>query len=387
MTIRGYPLPIFGLCIFLALLNVNFKYEVALGIFVLTVCLSSIAERVPSLWSFFKCHWPVVVFLAIGVISSVLSLDRSRSFLMMASLLPGLLCYVTIVLFANNVRERLPVYGALLLLALSICYSVFIGLESPLQDPIFNPVKYSGSLILVVPNDVLLLVMICPLATVLWPQFKWVGRALIVAIWLLTFASALALASRQGVILVAVAAGVMALFISPKRLLPALLAVVAAALLWEAHRGWLLLAKVQDFSRSYVWHAGWEMFKDYPIWGVGPGGFKNLYLQYVQKAGYLLSSLPDQRLMPWVHNLYLEQFVERGVLGGLAFLCVLGASCQRLSKMAEAKLANPVERLGLLSCWVVLLAAALGELTLQRLWVSVMLFTLMGLTYVATRNS
>jgi O-antigen ligase len=64
---------------------------------------------------------------------------------------------------------------------------------------------------------------------------------------------------------------------------------------------------------------GLAMFRDHPVLGVGPGNYPGHYLEYSPKIGL------DPRLEAREpHNLYLGALAETGIIGGCAFLTVLG---------------------------------------------------------------
>ena len=67
--------------------------------------------------------------------------------------------------------------------------------------------------------------------------------------------------------------------------------------------------------------AALQMFRDHPIFGVGPGNYPLHYLEYSQKIGL------DPRLANREpHNLYLGTLAETGIVGASAFFAVLWLS-------------------------------------------------------------
>ena len=64
--------------------------------------------------------------------------------------------------------------------------------------------------------------------------------------------------------------------------------------------------------------AALEMFRDYPVLGVGPGNYPMHYLDYSEQIGL------DPRLAPRdAHSLYLGTLAETGIVGACALLTVL----------------------------------------------------------------
>jgi O-antigen ligase len=64
--------------------------------------------------------------------------------------------------------------------------------------------------------------------------------------------------------------------------------------------------------------AALEMFRDYPILGVGPGNYPLHYLDYSEQIG--LDPRLEQRE---AHSLYLESLAEIGIVGAVALLAIL----------------------------------------------------------------
>src|SRR5581483_8777938 len=66
------------------------------------------------------------------------------------------------------------------------------------------------------------------------------------------------------------------------------------------------------------WQAGWYMFLDHPILGVGAGNYAAAY------PDYFLPGWPDP--LGHAHNYYLNTAAEMGVIGLAALLFLLGAA-------------------------------------------------------------
>lgn len=64
--------------------------------------------------------------------------------------------------------------------------------------------------------------------------------------------------------------------------------------------------------------AAWEMFKDYPLTGVGMSNYKNYYYYYARPLG-LDTSIGSRN----PHNLYFQILAERGLLGLFVFVYVM----------------------------------------------------------------
>ena len=103
---------------------------------------------------------------------------------------------------------------------------------------------------------------------------------------------------------------------------PALIAVAAAAAIWEftPNEGRALSAVLApqningSSTRQILWDVALRMFRDHPLTGAGPGGYRRLFASYHREA------IDRQTSWGSAHNLYLHQLAERGLLGGAALL-------------------------------------------------------------------
>jgi O-antigen ligase len=119
--------------------------------------------------------------------------------------------------------------------------------------------------------------------------------------------------------------------------LPALGVVAALAAAWEVLPvgGRKLSALLRptagssQTTRWALWDAAWRMFRDHPLTGVGPSGYRRFFTSY--HAG----ALEGQTDWGSAHNLYLHQLAERGLLGGAALLVLLAALAVRAVRAAR----------------------------------------------------
>ncbi len=113
------------------------------------------------------------------------------------------------------------------------------------------------------------------------------------------------------------------IFSKKKRLLflpiaAALLAVVWAVTPPEYKQRYISVEnRNQDESylnRKLAWEAGWAMWKDYPLTGVGAGNFPD-----ANGGKYWPNADPTRRIWLNAHSLYLQLLAELGLCGVLAF--------------------------------------------------------------------
>lgn len=69
-------------------------------------------------------------------------------------------------------------------------------------------------------------------------------------------------------------------------------------------------------TRRTLWKAGLAMIQDRPLLGAGPGGVKKLFLRYVDGPP------PEGKVWGSLHNLYIHQAAERGLVGLAALLAL-----------------------------------------------------------------
>lgn len=89
--------------------------------------------------------------------------------------------------------------------------------------------------------------------------------------------------------------------------------------------------------------AAWNVFRDYPIVGVGPGQFAPIYSLSYLSENYSLRRIVEQRR---AHSLYLEIMAETGAVGIVAFMAIVLVVMRRLAQTrrhlaaTHAELAN-----------------------------------------------
>ena len=81
-------------------------------------------------------------------------------------------------------------------------------------------------------------------------------------------------------------------------------------------------------ERMAHWQAGWEMFRDYPFLGVGPGNYPAVYDRYAIP--------PWREALGHAHNYYLNMAAEAGLPGLLALLVTLGLAFRALGRRIRA---------------------------------------------------
>ncbi len=81
--------------------------------------------------------------------------------------------------------------------------------------------------------------------------------------------------------------------------------------------------------RWQYWTAGWKMFKDHPLTGVGPGSFGQYYLKYK------LPQAEEEVSSP--HNFIVQSFCEYGLIGGLGLILLIVGIFYQIAKNSVMK--------------------------------------------------
>jgi len=337
--------------------------------------------------------WPLA-FAALSILSVATGVEPERGVLFLQSYIPcGLILLVIIRLF--DLRDLMRLFASLTLLGGFI--SAKLGLLWFLMEDVSPSqlVEQAAIPVIGVPNDLTLLALIAPFTLVLFLQgagWHWsrLWRALLLMAVVLSTAIIVFYQSRSA--LLGLITGLIMLAICLIRgmrewliLLTVILAAVLLGLLLDAFAGFGMLAKFSDpvrWTRLRLWLTAWQMFIDAPWLGQGVGGFSVLYEEYATAL-----SLPewldwDQRHMPWAHNLYLELFAERGLLGALCFggwIISLVVALARIMRLEEAMRAPAAALFA--APWVIL-TAGLFDLSLLRLWVMLMLTFVTAMTVI-----
>lgn len=322
-------------------------------LFISMLVESWITDRVPfrvrdfGLWYF--------AFIFASVLAVVNAGDRGEAVRVFCFYLTAYLFCVSLVGTVNN-RGRLMailgfVYLTLVLTGLYAIVQRIIGVEvsASLTDltmnagmpgrvysTLDNPNNYAEFIVLTFPVS---LVFCCNIVDRRWKTLCVASLAVPVVALLMTY-------SRSSWVSFALAA-VVFLALWDKRLLPLvpIAAVIAFPLLPDSIFNRILTigntADSSNMYRVYIWGSVLHMLRDYGLMGIGlgPGNFIPLYDLYAH---------PNATIAPHSHMLYMEVWLEMGILGIVSFLGLyLGVIRRSLRAM---KLADPLLRYVLIAC-------------------------------------
>lgn len=290
--------------------------------------------------------WPV----ALGIIllgfslpflcCAVLSKNPTTSFLYGIPLVPAFLIYYLI----SICRYRRDVDVIILSLMILVGYQLMLMTIQIFSDTagLSEPallVSGSSTLLILVPNDIILVALLAPFILMLSDNAKSaIVKVTTIFILLLFLAFIVVLQSRTALLVLVVSAAAYLFFNSKRMPWGFLIASIMCVVLIDAFSQFSFLNKIVSLndSRLPLWDAAWLMFLDKPITGFGPHTFGEFYTSYFTDVGYHESIIVDDRYTPWPHNLYLELLAEHGLVGftasfaGFLFAGVLELSLLRL---------------------------------------------------------
>ena len=77
-------------------------------------------------------------------------------------------------------------------------------------------------------------------------------------------------------------------------------------------------------QRDYLWKAGLDIMRDYPIFGVGPEQYPKYFYSYIPTSGSYFFNLYVILQKPHPHNYSLWLITENGILGWLSSFAIFG---------------------------------------------------------------
>lgn len=136
-------------------------------------------------------------------------------------------------------------------------------------------------------------------------------------------------------------------------------------------------------ERTYMWRSGLAMWREHPIFGVGPGGVKREYGRH---------ALPEaaKKRTSHVHNTPLQIMVERGVVGVAAWLWIWAAffraGLRQLRRLPPEASRERALVLGSLAGIAGFLVAGLSEYNFGDSEVVMLAWVVMALPWVMTQT-
>ncbi|MDZ7625466.1 MAG: O-antigen ligase family protein [Ignavibacteriaceae bacterium] len=130
----------------------------------------------------------------------------------------------------------------------------------------------------------------------------------------------------------------------------------------------------QNFTRLALWRAGWEIFKDHPLFGVGDIGLDKYYVKY--KRPY------DKEIHGHLHNNYFHFLATLGLFGFLALSYLFIMIIIRIFRIYKSSKGTPFiasYSLGALAAFVSILIAGLSEVNFWDHEIATLIYFTVGL--------
>lgn len=355
--------------------------NISLGLFLLVslyACLSGRESFRPARTFF---DGPILAFLAVWLLSSLLGLDPSKSLQKLPSQLRFAVFYAF--LWVGGGRHRMTcLKGYLWGTGVSVFYGAlqWVVTESKLLRRMpegladyfrlaggkFNGTRVHGSVHPLTFAELLIPAVFLGTARLVEADDRRsalrIGAATgaVGVIFLMT--------QSRGPWLGAAFGGLVLAALHPRRLRLALIAAVLAggALLAPSVRSRLSSMSVEsgDGSRAHrlvLWNNAWEVVRRYPVTGVGTGNLKAGVEKHHQEPGFLPNPAGKDGD---AHNQYLHHWVERGPAGLIVLLWILAApvvAAARILRRPTAQGPPAWVVWGLLACYAAFLVVNITE--------------------------
>jgi len=130
----------------------------------------------------------------------------------------------------------------------------------------------------------------------------------------------------------------------------------------------------QNFTRLALWRAGWEIFKDHPLFGVGDIGLDKYYVKY--KRPY------DKEIHGHLHNNYFHFLATLGLFGFLALSYLFIMIIIKIFRIYKSSKETPFiasYSLGALAAFVSILIAGLSEVNFWDHEIATLIYFTVGL--------
>ncbi len=375
------------------------KFDLPLAFLVLLAILAAVMGLKQPELSRSLAVIPVLGFVAARLLSSLMAPHFLRSLQLLAPLLPALLLFFILSQWVETQHQIAAICVSLTVAGFMLATTFLIVSwfsDTSDADAWAHAVP---SPMLVVKNDITVVAVLAPLALA---SASLRPRRLVQLIVIGFFASLITVIgvvqSRTALLTTVVAIiGFAALARSQRstrrtQLLLLLVGIVAVAFVVDALVGFRFIHKAmhdwQGSGRLALWAAALAMFRDAPFLGHGPHSYVLHYRAYLDALQLPAWIHIDPRVTPWAHNLYFELLAEQGVVGLVSFLALGVVGLSMVNQINRSR-HHDLHCLGAGAgaAFIAFLTAASFELSFIRAWVTIILFTLLGLLTTLTRSA
>lgn len=280
-------------------------------------------------WRFEGVGFLILGFLAVYLFASINSFAMVNSLSILAVYIAFMLFYFVVI---NTIKTRKQLFDVLSLFAISGALVCLYGIaqyvfgwdtaSAWVDEEMFTDIKMRVYSTLENPNVlgeyILLVLPVC--VALIWQKSKALPKLVYIAMAVVMFATLILTFSRGCWIGVMITAGIFVTFVCGKLWGLALIALpfIPMVIPESIINRFASVGDMKDSSTSYrvyIWFGTLAMIKDFWASGIGPGteAFKSVY------PFYSYSGI----VAPHSHNMFLQIFVESGIVGIGVFLAVL----------------------------------------------------------------
>lgn len=318
---------------------INISASKIIGAVLIVATLVDLAvKRRKANWGERRIGYLLILFLFVYILSSITAVDRILALTFLFRFVQCLIFYFVLINLVTDTRKFVILTSFFIGF---VTINAFFAIMQAVRHHQLRVIGYLLNPNLLALNSLAALTFCLCLITVV--KRRWVKNALIFAIFLFVVTVILT-QSRAPIFGMGILFIVLFIFYRKKSFLITLLIVTILALSYLIPMGYtqrvssyvekMRAGEIFETSRQNLIKAGWQMFLDHPILGVGPGNFYYLY-----GAKYGPEVVQDYRKRA-SHNSYMTYLSENGILGFLLFIMILIAIFYDLIKNRKTIVAS-----------------------------------------------
>ena len=319
--------------------------------------------------------WPMLVFVAAAILSSPLGVDPKSSFFALKSV------WIPVVFFLAcvNTLDSISAKNTVRLVIASGAISAVVGLSETITNGVSYRIDGTFGHYMTFAGVILLIFLLAASRLIFdrdTPKLEGV-------VTLALLFSALLMTQTRSAWLGLIAGSIPILWTWRKRYVLALPAVAIVVVLLSPQPvkdrvfSYIDLTDVTLNERIYAWHGGVNIFREYPLTGVGPENLGQVYANHRHPK--------DPRLrFTHLHSNFLQTAAELGALGLLAWLAIWIAYFMAIARIYKRLDDNGSDRalvMGSVAGIVAFLVAGVFECNYRDTEVASLVYFLMALPF------